>query len=264
MYAIIRRRRFVRRSNETNCLPTVINDLTTSFNYPDFNFAGVWLRLRWHLLSNSFISDVQNGGLTFVSGGDYTHSSATNGLWDTAIKTVFVGDTQPQDKAHAYASVLSPFNQDALGVKCDNPDVGAYCISVNNSFTLGGFTNYAISERMFSIYDGPANEDSNAFIDINRYDLGSNHGASIYNNQLGIPRAVNAAKNVAKDDCYIPNAAIAWKQPNGFYYPPTFHSRNLFFNNVDIRHYVIDPLFIPGTYQTDPTVPPGTLLLLFP
>ena len=67
---------------------------------------------------------------------------------------------------------------------------------------------------------------------------------------------MNAAKNVAQGDCYIPNAAIAWKQPNGFYYPPTFHSRNLFFNNVDIRHYVIDPFFLPGTYQTDPTVPP--------
>ena len=99
-------------TNETNCLPTVINDLTTSFNYPNFNFAGVWLRLRWHLLSNSFISDVQNGGLTFVSGGDYTHSSAINGLWETAIKTVFVGETQPRDQAHAYASVLSPFNED--------------------------------------------------------------------------------------------------------------------------------------------------------
>ena len=242
-------------SNETNCLPTVINDYTTSFNYPDFNFASVWLRIRWHLFSNSFISDVQNGGLSFVSGGDYTHSSAPTGLWDTAMKTVFVGHTQPQDKAHAYASVLSPFNSDT-GLKCDNPDVGAYCISVKNSFTLGGFSNYAISERMFSIYDGPANQDSDAFIDINRYDLGSSPNGSIYNNLLGIPKAVNAAKNVAQGDCYIPNAAIAWKQPNGFYYPPTFHSRNLFFNNVDIRHYVIDPFFLPGTYQTDPTVPP--------
>ena len=62
-------------------------------------------------------------------------------------------------------------------------------------------------------------------------------------------------------NCYIQNAAIAWKQPNGFYYPPTFHSHNLFFHNVDIRHYVIDPQFanmpsppitnIFGTYLTD-------------
>ena len=48
--------------------------------------------------------------------------------------------------------------------------------------------------------------------------------------------------------CYLPNAAIGWKQPNGFYYPPAFHSQNLFFNNVDIRHFVIEPLLKPDTY----------------
>ena len=47
--------------------------------------------------------------------------------------------------------------------------------------------------------------------------------------------------------CYLPNAAIAWKQPNGFYYPPAFHSHNLWFENVDIRHFVVEPLFKPIT-----------------
>ena len=28
-------------------------------------------------------------------------------------------------------------------------------------------------------------------------------------------------------EVYLPNAAIAWKQSNGFYYPPAFHSNNL-------------------------------------
>jgi hypothetical protein len=50
----------------------------------------------------------------------------------------------------------------------------------------------------------------------------------------------------------MPNAAIAWKQPNGFYYPPAFHSTNLFFNNVEFRHFVIEPLFQPGIFTTDP------------
>ncbi|MGH7113296.1 MAG: hypothetical protein ACREE9_02245, partial [Stellaceae bacterium] len=63
-----------------------------------------------------------------------------------------------------------------------------------------------------------------------------------------------------------PNAAIAWKQPNGFFYPPAFHANNLYFGDVDIRHFVIDPLFKAfagstpangdfgqaGTYITDP------------
>src|SRR5262249_43134906 len=86
--------------NQTNCLPNIINDFTTSFNYSQFNFAAIWLRGRWHLVSNSFISDVQNAGLTFLSGGDYTHASAIPGLWELAFKTVFAGQTQPQDKNH--------------------------------------------------------------------------------------------------------------------------------------------------------------------
>ena len=51
---------------------------------------------------------------------------------------------------------------------------------------------------------------------------------------------------------YMPNAAIGWKQPNGFYYPPALYSKNLDFNNVDIRHFVIEPLFQPGTYVNAP------------
>jgi hypothetical protein len=101
---------FCANADETNCLPTVINNYTTSFNWSAYSFAAMWLRIRWHLLSNSFISDVQNAGLTFVSGGDYTHSSAIAGLWELALKTVFVGQTQPADSNHGSASVLSPFN----------------------------------------------------------------------------------------------------------------------------------------------------------
>ena len=46
------------------------------------------------------------------------------------------------------------------------------------------------------------------------------------------------SRGIKENDGYLPNAAIGWKQSNGFYYPPTFHSRNLFFGDVDIRHYV--------------------------
>ena len=139
-------------ANQTNCLPTVINDYTTSFNWAQFNFSAIWLRTRWHLVSNSFISDVQNAGLTFISGGDYTHSSAINGLWELALKTVFVGQTQKDSDDTPFVS--STLNW--LG-KCDN-QTGNYCLSKNDSFTLGGFTGFAVSQHMFNIYDGPADQ----------------------------------------------------------------------------------------------------------
>jgi hypothetical protein len=48
----------------------------------------------------------------------------------------------------------------------------------------------------------------------------------------------------------MPNAAIGWKQPNGFYYPPALHSKNLFFKDVDTRHFVITPRFTDCTTRT--------------
>src|SRR5208282_5977504 len=131
------------------------------------------------------------------------------------------------------------------------------------SFALATFAN---NQRFFSIYDGPAYEDSNAYLDITRANLPNdpilgcnpqpstdpspdhNCANSVYSQagkMLGMP--YDSVNNV----CYLPNAAIAWKQPNGFYYPPAFHSTNLFFDNVAIRHYVIEPQFEPGTYKTN-------------
>jgi hypothetical protein len=243
--------------DETNCLPTVINNYTTSFNWAQYNFAAIWLRARWHLISNSFISDVQNAGLTLVGGGDYTRASAIRGLWNLALKTVFVGQTQPADKAHAFASVLSPFNADT-GLTCDNPGDVSHCISVNNSITLGGFAAFGVSEHLFNIYDGPADQDSNAYLAIKKTDLmgTTTPPTEVYKNVNGIPKSVQLnsppTPAIPVGNCYIQNAAIAWKQPNGFYYPPTFHSNNLFFKNVDIRHYVIVPQFVPNTYKTAP------------
>ena len=67
----------------------------------------------------------------------------------------------------------------------------------------------------------------------------------MYTAALGIPIDQQSGK------CVLPNAAIGWKQPNGFYYPPAFHSTNLFFKNVNIRHYVIEPLWKAGTFESD-------------
>ena len=79
----------------TNCMVTVLDRYTSSFNWADTNFAAVWLRQFWYVLANSAITDVQNGGLTFVTGGDYTRSSVIDGYWSVAAKSVFVGHTQP-------------------------------------------------------------------------------------------------------------------------------------------------------------------------
>lgn len=260
-------------NGEANCMVNVLDHFTTSFNWTQTNFAAVWLRANWFLFTNGAITDQQHAGITMIPGaGGYEQSLP--GVWVLADKSVFIGHTQPQaDQAgfNPYASDAGPFvtdtdNQKNLlsGVPCDSSSsTTSFC----NSFAEGisvPFDGFATFQRMFSIYDGPAYQDANAYLDINIANLnGCTPGHSCTNYPMA--ETTGITYNQTTNACYLQNAAIAWKQPNGFYYPPAFHSSDLFFNNVDIRHFVFQPQYQPGTYTDDTTeekntycfVPPG-------
>lgn len=233
-----------------DCSVTVLDHFTTSFNWAEFGFSAVWLRSKWYLLDNSIITDVQNAGLTFVSGGDYTRSSAPSGYWALAAHSIFIGQTQPDRPAGKadYATSRGPFNNGSTGgATCAQNN--APCINVAEGMTMYRSPNFAVSQRLYNIYDGPNYQDSNAYLDINT-DPCTEMAKCMYAGVVGI----RLNKNLSATDAargYLPHAAIGWKQPNGFYYPPAFHSDNLFFRNVDIRHYLLEPMLLPGTYRTD-------------
>jgi cell migration-inducing and hyaluronan-binding protein len=232
--------------NAASCAVTVLDHFTSSFNWAAGAVSAVWLRPQWYLVDNSVLTDVQNAALTFVSGGDFTHASIIPGYWALVRNSIFVGHTQT---GNGYAQDSGPFNK-VSGLKCDPLVIGqgapGYCLSTDEGISLP-VTNWFVNQRLFSIYDGPAFEDTNAYLDIKTTDCdqGYNNGCIYGSGVAGVPKDPDTSR------CYLPNAAIAWKQPNGFFYPPAFHSKNLFFDNVDIRHYVIDPLFEQNTYKTD-------------
>lgn len=220
-----------------NCGATVLDHYTTSFNWAAHNFAAIWLRQFWYLFDNSAITDVMTAGITFVSGGDYTKSSSPEGYWALASNSIFVGETQP---GNPLAYSIGPTNKDS-GLRCDNK-AGNSCV-VRNSGVSFQKSNWGVNQRFYSIYDGPNYQDSNAYLDIRTRDCSFDNGCIWADtNTIGVRKDASKTGNAA---CYAPNAAIAWKQPNGFYYPPAFHSANLYFDNVDIRHYVIAPVFKP-------------------
>ena len=97
-----------------NCVVSVINHYTTSFNWAQANLSAIWLRPQWYLFLNGAITDVQNGGLTFVTGGDYTRASIIKGYWALARKNVFIGETQT---GNPYASAAGPVAPAANGGK---------------------------------------------------------------------------------------------------------------------------------------------------
>ncbi|MEQ9618320.1 MAG: pentapeptide repeat-containing protein [Deltaproteobacteria bacterium] len=247
--------------NVDNCAVTVLDRYTSAFNWTETNFSAIWLRRAFFTVINSAITNVLGAGLTFVTGGDYTQSSLLPGSFMLAAKNVFIGNTED---GNPFSSNAGPFSQG--GLSCENPiSDNNYCLSVNEGISMP-LSNFAMNQRLFNIYDGPANQSSNAYLDITKTDVTDctpekNGTCSdsdwMYGRVLGVPRDVeevingNDVKRVVKDNCILPNAAIAWKQPNGFYYPPAFHSDNLYFKNVDIRHFVLEPLFEPGTFNTD-------------
>jgi hypothetical protein len=260
--------------NEGSCVPTVVDHFSTSFNWAQLNFGSVLLRGWWYLLQDSSITDVQNGGLQMITGGGYSRSDASQGFWNLSSHDLFIGNTQPIiPGAHdggvpdnPFASNAGPFNPYALnsGSSPDCPTGTLFCVSKSQgiAFENAGFSN---SQRMLNIYDGPSFEDSDAFADIHTLNIGTlgecRPGGNNLSGQCDPLHWMNGetsgvlqspSGNKTTNNCVLPNAAISWKQSNGFFYPPAFDSQNLYFDpSVDIRHFVIDPLWVPGTFTSN-------------
>ena len=224
--------------NLSNCAVTVIDRFTSSFHWAEGNVSAIWLRPQWYLLTNSVISDIQNGGLTFITGGDYTHASIVPGYWAVARNSIFIGNTNPNpddkdNKKYKYTSNAGPFNA-ISGLKCDAPaDIPDYCLNAEEGISMpviGFFTN----QRLSNIYDGPSYQDSNAYLDIKPADCpiwrDPTGQGCMYGKTNGVLRLKNKPGNASdhqscydKGFAYLPNAGIAWKQPNGF----TIHRRSI-------------------------------------
>jgi len=249
------------KDNVNSCAVTVLDHYTSAFNWTETNFSAIWLRRAFFTVINSAITNVLNAGLTFVTGGDYTQSSLLPGSFMLAANNVFIGNTE---QGNPFSSNAGPFSQG--GLSCENPISDSnYCLRINEGISMP-LSNFGMNQRLFNIYDGPASQASNAYLDITKTNITDctpakngicSDSAWMYGRVLGVPRDVqevidgNQVTREVGSTCVLPNAGVAWKQPNGFYYPPAFHSDNLFFDNVDIRHFVIEPLFDPGTFNTN-------------
>jgi cell migration-inducing and hyaluronan-binding protein len=231
------------------CAVTVIDHFTSSFHWAQTNFAAIWLRPQWYLVDNSVLTDVQNGGLSFITSGTYDRSAVVEGDWAVVRTSVFIGNTQ-KEGTNSYASNLTPFQHTFApgdGLPCQNGrQPSLMCANANEGVSLP-IDNFAVNQRLFNIYDGPAYQESNSYLDISTAECKE----CVYSRMPGIRKQTTTVNKVDTVSCYLPNAAIGWKQPNGFFYPPSFHSSNLFFDNVQIRHYVIDALFKKNTYLDD-------------
>ncbi|MFA5181118.1 MAG: G8 domain-containing protein [Syntrophales bacterium] len=272
------------KGNTRDCAVSVIDSYTSSFHWAQQNYAAIWLRTNWFLFTDSALTDVLNGGLTMVSGGSW--DQVMNQYWALTRNSIFVGHTQDNNFYATNAGPVTPHQDNKL--RCKEGTPASYCRLQDtgkdnrDEGVVIPIDNFSVYQRLYNIYDGPVYQESNAFLHIKKAPIGGcdpnldkhvvpgtcNNNQYLYWRAQGIPRA---KEDPYKGRCILPNAAIGWKQPNGFYYPPAFHSRNLFFNDVDIRHFIIVPLFKAGTSEVDVakvkaeycTYPPGAPQELF-
>ena len=138
---------------------TVLDHFTSAFHWAEYNLrrSGCAPVVP---VTNSVVSDVQHGGLTFVTGGDYTHASVIQGYWALARNSVFIGRTQ---QSNGFSSDAGPFNT-ASGLECDWQKQSQkvpthYCLSRHEGISMTLTPNFALGQQLFHIYDGPSYQD---------------------------------------------------------------------------------------------------------
>ncbi|MFN8643231.1 MAG: hypothetical protein U0802_16815 [Candidatus Binatia bacterium] len=238
--------------NAASCSLTLLDRFTTSFNWAPIDFGSIWLRPQFYAFTNGAVTDQLFGGLTFVSGGAW--SQAPPGYFTITQNSIYAGSTHP---AMADAGRVGPaFDIDGCAQDaCPLPLDGSALLT-------GGFQ----PKRLINIYDGPFFAAGNAFADIPALECDpskvsdGNPECGIYMSTVqpqscdGLP-SVKIAPDSAGGMCVV-DAAVGWKQPNGFYYPPAFAFENTAFFGDTVRHNVVDQYgtYVQGTL-TDPAKP---------
>lgn len=254
-------------NNVDTCVMTVIDRFATSYNWAALNFGSIWLRPWFYLFSNGAVTDQLFGGLGFVTGGDY--QQALPGYLALAQNSLFVGTTQPP-KTNPHAKRSGPL----LTVK-DGDDVKSYFPCTEGRITCnlhadgtGLWTGAFNPKRLITIYDGPTYADGNAFLNVGAWQCnaqpckGGSKPADCTLEDGALPCGIytstsQPAAPSSTTDMTVLDAAIGWKQSNGFYYPPAFnYRRNAFLNtrNDDLNKCFTSA---PGDYKNS-TLKPGS------
>lgn len=236
--------------NAAACSLTLLDRFTASFNWAPIDFGSIWLRPQFYAFTNGAVTDQLFGGLTFVSGGAWTQAPA--GYFTITSDSLYVGSTQPDSPDAGHLGPALDIG-DCASAGCPLPLDGT-------ALPLGGFQ----PKRLINIYDGPFFAERNAFAETPGIVCdptkvtGGNPECGIYMSTVqpkscdGLP-SVMADPSTAGGMCVL-SAAVGWKQPNGFFYPPAFAFEHTAFDDNTIRHNVVDQYddYIQGTVTSPP------------
>ncbi len=129
----------------------------------------------------------------------------------------------------------------ATGLRCvrqqwpgGQVQVGADLCILPASGQVFSYNAAGISQHFLHIYDGPVSVVDSHFANIsaNAVQCPRNDNPNIGTDRPWCQNGISKRNGV----CLNPNAALGWKQPNGFDYPPGYLMKSLSFENVDIHH----------------------------
>ena len=261
-------------ANATYCMTTVLDRFSTRFNWPQVNFAAIWLRAWNYVFVNGAIADQLSGGIGFVSGGSW--EQVLPGYLTIIKDGLLYGTLSDEVDAHKGPEIPA-------GTECN----------ANNCFLWDSGTALYVTgynpKRLVTIYDGPFFAEGNTFGKVFRWACdadSTSEDCRVYRrtNQpmlpdVALPPLLGNEWPYLTTKMWVVDAAVGWKQPNGFYYPPAFAFRKTHFAKSPAapalpkkffpangehapteRHNVFDPGY--GYYQGSPTGNPGRLVLL--
>src|SRR5208282_5938260 len=78
---------------------------------------------------------------------------------------------------NVYASSAGPFNPKGLKCEYGGPPNLPYCLSINAGISYP-VDFFSVNQKLFSIYDGPAHQEHNAYLDIPVTLLGVANGSN--------------------------------------------------------------------------------------
>ena len=234
--------------NTKSCVVSVIDRFATSYNWAQVNFSAVWLRPWFYLFSNAALTDQLFGGLTFVTGGSWFQVPPA--YFSIAKNGFYVGTSQTDAKTNRYArrsGPIFPVNASTplnAYPPCSRGDRTTCNIDLDGTgYWQGGGYN---PKRLISIYDGPHFADGNLFVNVGAWkcpvqpcqgkqpgqcNLPDGGECGIYSST--IQPTIKMSGEPDRSQMLVIDAAVGWKQANGFYYPPAFAYRHsAFFKKV--------------------------------
>ena len=224
-------------TNTKACVTTVIDRFATSFNWAEVNYGSIWLRPWFYLFANSAITDQLFGGLTFVTGGSWLQ--VPPGYFSLAKNNLMVGVTQhggsPWAKRSGPVFEVTPSSSLTSYAPCANPNTCNFA-EEGTGYWKGSFQ----PKRLINIYDGPHFAGGNTFLNVGSWECdpqpcaGKAPGTCNLELPCGIYSGSTQPRSEANPDhMVVIDAAVGWKQPNGFYYPPAFtYRRNAFLKTL--------------------------------